>query len=339
MPPGYTLSSLELSQLYHVLDDEYKRAHIGRAARASFKLLEGVSYLLPLVLALAFLGDWLSDSFGGRLGPDNHKLVDDTTAVLSGLAVPTLAALVVLLVANLPLLTKAYRQWLLSRRLVGLRLLDYALLPPSRFRRLWWLKLLVLLAPFGLLVVFLSSVLGPSAELPTWKQARALVLLVLLPVALFLADRLLRRLRACLQYFEEIRSLRTELVATGNLNGESTLSADHLLRIADVERTRFLRGSAEAISHSPLGSGTTYAVRKSDSVSATLRDLGASERVRIERAIEELASRQARAAKIAKAEPPYSLRIEATPWQLVYEVEAATRTIHVIAIRDQRDSA
>lgn len=337
MLPGHTLSSLELSQLYHVLDDEYKRARIGKAARASFRLLEGVSYLLPLVLALAFLGGWLSDSFGGRLDPDKHKLVDDMTAVLKGLAVPTLAALVALLAANLPLLKKAYRQWLLSRRLVGLRLLDYALLPPPRFRKLRRLKLLVLLAPFGLLVVFLSSVLGPSAEPPTWRQARALILLVLLPMVLFLADSLFRRLRARLQHFEEVRTLRNKIEPAANASGESTLSPEILTRIADVERLRALRGSAEAMSDRPAEEDRGYAIRTSDSSLDVLRGLSASERVKLERAFEELASRQGILAETTNTGPPSTLHVEGTQWQLVYEVEVATRTVHIISIRSQGD--
>jgi hypothetical protein len=334
--PGHALSSVELAQLYHVLDDEYKRARMGRAARASFRLLEGVSYLLPLVLALAFLGDGLSDSFGGRLDPDKHTLVNDATFVLNALVVPTLAALVALLVANLPLLTKAYRQWRLSRRLIALRFLDYALLPPPRFRWLRRLKLLVLLAPFGLLVVFLSSVFGPSAETPTWRQARALIFLVLLPMALFLADGLFRRLRVRLQHFEEVRALRNEIEPAANASGESTLSPELLTRIADVERLRALRGSAEAMSDRPAEEDRGYAVRKSDSALDVLRGLSASERVKLEGAFEELASRQEVLAETAKTGTPSTLHVEGTQWQLVYEVEVATRTVHIISIPSQK---
>lgn len=332
---GHTLNPLELAQLYHVLDDEYKRARIGKAARASFRLLEGVSYLLPLVLALAFLGDGLSDSFGDQLDPDTHVLVDNKTADLKALVGPTLAALVALLVANLPLLRKAYRQWLLSRRLIALRLLDYALLPPPRFRRLARLKLLVLLAPFGLLVLFLSSLLGQSAEPPTWRQARALSLLVLLPVVLFLADGLLRRVRVRIQHFEEVRALRNGIEPAANAGGESTLPPELLTRIADVERLRALRGSAEAMGHRPAEEDRGYAVRRSDSSSDVLGGLSASERVKLERAFEELASRQETSAETAQ-KGPSTLHVEGTQWQLVYEVEEATRTLHVISIRSQR---
>ena len=78
---------------------------------------------------------------------------------------------------------------------------------------------------------------------------------------------------------------------------------------------------------------------KSDSAAATLRGLEDSERLKVERTIVELASRQEAFREIAKIGPPSTLHVEGTSWQLVYEVEPATQTIHIIAIRTLGDYA
>jgi hypothetical protein len=316
--PGHGLDTNELSHLYHSLDDEVKRARIGRAARVAFRLLEGSSYLLPLVLGLAYL----FDAVGPRLGPGMQTLVDYARAWLGGLVLPLIAAIVALFLANLPLITRTFRQWRLSRRLKTLRMLDYAMLPPPRFRVKW----LVLVVPLGFLMLFLYGLLAPAE--PAERRAVALTLLVLLPAALLLVDRQLRRLRGQLEYFEEVRFLRSELARAASTEGEPTLPPRLLARIGDLERSRLFRSSAEAIAHRPAEEARRFAVSKSDSVTAMLRKLDASERVRIENAIDELAS---------TAGPPFVLHVEGTGWELVYEVEAATRTIQILTLRSRKD--
>ena len=328
MRPGQDLSAVEFSHLYHVLDDEVKRARIGTAGRVSFRLLEAASYSLPVLLSLAyFLG-----SVGPHLVPAMHTLAVEAKARLGGLLLLLIAAIVALFVANLPLFVKAYRQWRLSRRLLALRLLDSAMLPPPRLS----FKLLVLLAPLGFLMLFLQTTFKEGVEsIP--QRIVAVILLVLWPLALFLADGFLRRLRSRLQYFEEIRSLRARLAAAKDSNEGATLSRDLAIRLADVERARRLRGSAEAIDELRSRSQTSFAVSKSDSAVETLRSLGDSERVTIERALLDLAARQEKSTERVKAGPPSTLHVEGTPWQLVYEVDPAMRTLYLLAIRAQRD--
>jgi len=332
--PGIELNSADLSLLHKLLDDECEKAWLGRAARVFFRLLEGVSYFLLLILSLAYLGSCLSGALRRPLGTETQTLVDKATIWLNALVLPALVALLALLIANVPLFTKAYRQWLLSRQLITLRLLDYAILPSPRVRP----KLLVFLAPLGLLILSLSSAFGEPEPL-SWRRAEAPILLVLLPGAIFLVDGLFRRLQVRLQYFEEVQALRNAFGKAADTSGELILPPELLTRIADVERTRVLRGNAEAVGHRLARSDTSYAVRKSDSAAATLRGLSTSERVRLERALEDLAARQEMSAQVEKAGPPSTLHVAGTPWQLVYEVEIATRTVHIVSVRAQRDYA
>jgi hypothetical protein len=328
--PGYDIDAVELSYLRHVLDDEIKRVRIDKPARVSFRVLEAVSYSLPLFLSFAYL----LGSVEPRLAAAMHALANNAKDHLGGLVLSVLAAITALFVANLPLFTNAYRQWRLSRRLTALRLLDSAMLPPPRLG-LMPVAVFILLE---VLILFLHSIFGERGDSPP-RGVVAATLLVLWPLAPFLADGLLRRLRGRLQYFEELRSLRSRLAAAENSNAGPALAPDLVIRLADMERTRRLRGSAEAVDELSSGSETSYAVSKSDSAAATLRGLDDSERLTIERALVELASRQEMSKEIVKTGPPSTLHVVGTSWQLVYEVKLATRIIHIITIRTLRDYA
>lgn len=322
------ISEADLAYLHHALEDEVRRSQIGATGRISFRLLEAATYSLPVLVSIAYF----LVSVGPRLLPAAHTVADEASARLGSLILLSIAALVALLVANLPLFAKVYRQMRLARRLLALRLLDAAMLPPPLLR----LKVLVLLTPLSFLMLLLHSALGKGIESAP-RRIVAVILLMFWPLALFLADGVLRPLRSRLQYFEEIRSLRARLAGVRDSTEGVALSRDLVIRLADVERTRRLRSSAEAIDQLRSGSQTRFAVSKSESSLEILRGLGDSERVTIERALLDLALRQEESTERAKTGPPSTLLIEGTQQKFVYEVDPVTRTIHLLAIRDKRD--
>jgi hypothetical protein len=291
----------------------------------SFRVLEALSYALPFLLSVLYL----LDSVGPRLAPGLHSLTDGIKLRLGGLILPLLVAILLMVLFNLPLVAKAFRQWRLSRRLTALRLLDLARLPLPRLDA----KLLVLFAPVGFLMLFLHTAFAePIESLP--RRAAAVSLLTLWPFALFLIDSLLRRLRGQLQYFEELRALRTRLAAAENAG--ASLPPDLLIRLADVERIRRLRGNVAALAELQRQENeAVFAVSKSDSAIKTLHGLEDRQRLIVETIIIELASRQDEA--VQKAGPPATLHVAGTPWQLIYESDPASRTLHIIAVHPLRD--
>jgi hypothetical protein len=330
--------AIDWEALRSLLADEQKQASVGRVGRAAFQALAVVAYAVPIVLSLVFLGRHTPVVILDVLSGWALDAKADVTRCLEQLLVVLGVALPLLFLVELPLISKAYRHWQLSRGLVAFRLLDNLLM--ARPRAAWWrwTKTVALLAALtALLSVFFASVprwLRTGAAVGALGEAAVvLTVVVFLPSAIFFAELALRRLRARLDYLQEVVSLRQTVGAD---EPSTEIPASLACRLAYVQRARILRQIAAVLAAGGSRLDPGFALRKSAAASTVLNDLSAATQMDIERSLERLAARQDKAAP-ERGRPTVTVWVGAVAWRVEFHVDVAREAIEILSIESAGD--
>lgn len=299
-----------------VLQREYERARVSKPQEALFRFLQVVVYGLPLLIAAYVVA---------------RSLPEESFAVsafwIGNLIRPLLVLLVLLLVANLPLMLKAWRQARLVRRVKALELAEGLWRPRRRARRRWLLAALV--APAILLFLFVGNLVrGGLGKRSVWEAAAVVTVAFALPALLPLFDRLLDRLRSRLDYFHEVQSVRRAIAA----GGSEAISGELKKRTAVIDTTRILQRRARVIRRAEGRRSSGFAILRRPEVEAASHRLEPAERLRVEETIENLSIRPQPEAAVAVAPDRWSLGVPDTGLVLVYSVDEPRRLIEILSL-------
>lgn len=311
-----------LQTVLSALQRERQRFRRSRFEQRAFVLFQVVISTIPATLLLL----WLS----AKLGWADKTLAGAALfALLVGLLIVSLLALVPLISLNVPLIRTAVRQAQIERD-IGYRgeLAD----PPRR------LPLRVLRAGLWTLLALLALSLVAAILSPAYALALALALL---PAVLLVSNQVLHRVRDRLRLLQHVdrlhRSLRhRQQEAAAERQAFVELPREEAERLAEVEAQLIRRSRMTAIDDARRQPSAAFTTFKSSEVRQRMSELTPEACLLIESVIEELAFDPMSAGISTSDGETRKLPVPEAEAAIVYRVDQERRQVRLLDIPEDR---